>query len=247
VGRGKTIGRFGSRAMQMLKTVQNKYFVDTSDSILVREKMTRARQLNQTMKSIMIGLHKQQLEILRNQIIESFRNKLKVLAVESVESSDFSQDSSVGIAVEESLEEYRNKCILLNCPSMNLDSTYTENSLLQELKGIAKAFPESSTGKLCALKRFEKNSITGTSKKKNKRSFNVALSLVGMLRPPGFGNLQGFLGYSTGIFGLPLDFLLGVQNDGDSAEVKLTIIRYTFVSYTSICHSQLLPYFVGYR
>jgi hypothetical protein len=48
----------------------------------------------------------------------------------------------------------------------------------------------------------------------------VSLSLVGMLRPPGFGNLQGFVGYATSLLGLPLDLLLGVQNDGDSPEVS---------------------------
>ena len=51
------------------------------------------------------------------------------------------------------------------------------------------------------------------------RAVNIGLNLVGMLRPPGFGNLQGFVGYQTGIFGLPLDLLFGVQNDGDSPEI----------------------------
>jgi hypothetical protein len=36
-----------------------------------------------------------------------------------------------------------------------------------------------------------------------------------MLRPPGFGNLQGYLGYATSLLGLPLDLLLGVHNDGN--------------------------------
>ena len=60
---------------------------------------------------------------------------------------------------------------------------------------------------------------TKKPKKKKGRAVNLGLSLVGMLRPPGYGNLQGFAGYSTGLFGLPLDLLLGVQNDGDSPEV----------------------------
>ena len=42
-----------------------------------------------------------------------------------------------------------------------------------------------------------------------------------MFRPPGTGGLQGFAGYSTGIFGLPLELLLGVQNDGDSPDVSI--------------------------
>lgn len=48
---------------------------------------------------------------------------------------------------------------------------------------------------------------------------NIALNLVGMLRPPGLGNLQGFVGYATSLLGLPLDLMLGVHNDGESPEV----------------------------
>jgi len=51
------------------------------------------------------------------------------------------------------------------------------------------------------------------------RISNVALNLVGMLRPPGLGNLQGFVGYATSLLGLPLDLMLGVHNDGDAPEV----------------------------
>lgn len=51
------------------------------------------------------------------------------------------------------------------------------------------------------------------------RITNVALNLVGMLRPPGLGNLQGFVGYATSLLGLPLEIMLGVQNDGDSPEI----------------------------
>jgi hypothetical protein len=51
-------------------------------------------------------------------------------------------------------------------------------------------------------------------------SVRTSLQLVGMLRPPGYGNLQGYVGYSTGLLGLPLDLLFGFQNDGDSPEVR---------------------------
>jgi hypothetical protein len=40
-----------------------------------------------------------------------------------------------------------------------------------------------------------------------------------MFRPPGFGNLQGFIGYSTALLGIPTDLLLGFQNDGETADI----------------------------
>jgi hypothetical protein len=60
----------------------------------------------------------------------------------------------------------------------------------------------------------------GRKRKGLAKALGVSLSLVGMLRPPGFGNLQGFVGYATSLLGLPLDLMVGVQNDGDSPEVS---------------------------
>jgi hypothetical protein len=64
------------------------------------------------------------------------------------------------------------------------------------------------------------NAGRGRKRKGLAKALGVSLSLVGMLRPPGFGNLQGFVGYATSLLGLPWGLLLGVQNDGDSPEVS---------------------------
>jgi hypothetical protein len=64
------------------------------------------------------------------------------------------------------------------------------------------------------------NAGRGRKRKGLAKALGLSLSLVGMLRPPGFGNLQGFVGYATSLLGLPLDLLLGMQNDGDSPEVS---------------------------
>jgi hypothetical protein len=86
---------------------------------------------------------------------------------------------------------------------------------------MAKEFGESSFGRLEQLKKVEKlaKKQGGGSGSKGKRAINLGLNLVGMLRPPGYGNLQGFVGYSTALLGLPLELLMGVHNDGDSPEV----------------------------
>ena len=95
----------------------------------------------------------------------------------------------------------------------------------EKLESIAAAFPESAEARLIELQAMEKQVAKPPRKgrKRSKKSFGgigVSMSLVGMLRPPGYGNLQGFVGYGRPIFGIPVDFLLGIQNDGDSMEVS---------------------------
>jgi hypothetical protein len=123
--------------------------------------------------------------------------------------------------------------------------------LTELLEGTLKEFPETPVAKLEELKRVEaeaksesagagagrgrrrgrrgsKAGGVGAGGKKWPRVTNIALNLVGMFRPPGFGNLQGFVGYATSLLGLPLDLLLGVQNDGDSPEVIPYLFPYLF-------------------
>ena len=55
---------------------------------------------------------------------------------------------------------------------------------------------------------------------KKSRSVNIALSVVGIPRPPTYGNLPGYFNCTAQLFsGLPVDFLLEVQNDGHSPDL----------------------------
>jgi len=117
--------------------------------------------------------------------------------------------------------------------------------ITNKFETMIKEFPESPELKLLEAQQLERQVSQGPPRRKKKRTkalfasqgqpgdgngeeprifgifkaFNVGLQLVGMFRPPGYGNLQGFIGYATSILGLPLDLLLGVQNDGDSIEM----------------------------
>ena len=105
----------------------------------------------------------------------------------------------------------------------------------EKLENAAAAFPESPEAKLLELKKMEKQVARPPRRGRKKRTFGgigFSLSLVGMLRPPGYGNLQGFIGYGRPFFGVPVDFLLGIQNDGDSMEVSsLSIAFFLFMFF----------------
>ena len=114
-------------------------------------------------------------------------------------------------------------------------STDAKVETRSQLKGVLEEFPESPGAKLEAVRKFDNKAKQ--SQRKKERGINIGLNLVGMLRPPGNGGLQGFIGYSTGLFGLPLDLLLGIHNDGDSPEVFLFLLYYFLCLFTH--HSRL--------
>ena len=214
VGSGKVVGKFGDRVGQLVTSVQESFAQNTAGSLAVRERSERARQLDDYLQSAVSELFRQQLSILQTRVVNKFRKTLSNIAAANDEPSADEEQQ----ALRKALFEFTTEASDLEVESLKLSSTATQSEISASLQNLAKAFPETAAARLEAVRKLEKQAKR-PSKKKGQRSINIALNLVGMLRPPGFGNLQGFVGYSTGLMGLPLELLLGIQNDGDSPEV----------------------------
>jgi hypothetical protein len=74
-------------------------------------------------------------------------------------------------------------------------------------------FPDSPAAKIKAMKKVEQT--VSKKKKPSEGSIDLALDVVAMIRPDGFGNLQGFAGYQLG----PHSVTVGVHNDADDPQV----------------------------
>jgi hypothetical protein len=74
------------------------------------------------------------------------------------------------------------------------------------------AFPDSPAARIKRTKKV--NTIVNKEKKPSQRAIDFGVDLVAMLRPDGFGSLQGFAGYQLG--GNSLTF--GVHNDADDPQ-----------------------------
>ena len=131
--------------------------------------------------------------------------------------------------LEKAIDEYAVLTSDLSDAYLQLNVDYV--AVRARLQRVIETFPESGTYQLkeiiAAQNSFQDKSAKGNARSpledkngsERSRYVKVALGLVGMLRPPGFGNFQGFLGYATNLMGAPLELILGVQNDGDSPEV----------------------------
>lgn len=213
IGSGKIVGKFGVRAQELLERIQKTFFEKTRGSLMIRDRAERSQQLTAAIQATALGVFRQQLSIAQTKCTADFKKDLVALAA----ADDDSVQTEEQQLLRKSVFSFRSMATELEVDSLGLSATAAVEEFSNSLQTIASEFPESPAAKLEAVRKLEKQSKKG--KKKGSRAVNIGLNLVGMLRPPGYGNLQGFVGYATSLLGLPLDLMLGVQNDGDSPEV----------------------------
>ena len=207
---GKLIGKFSSRVRLLLKSVIHEFRARTSGTLTIRERNLRSLELEDTVKLASTNLFNQQVAIAQSIVRDKFKEALLVLP-------EYNKEMEMQ-TMRSMLFEF--KSIISDIEIEEFDLKLTA-SLISEfsalLQDTARQLPESSQAKLNTIRRLDL--ISKSQKKKNTAGINVGMNIVGMLRPSGFGNLQGFVNYGTTILGLQTELLLGFQNDGDSPEV----------------------------
>lgn len=224
VGSGRVLADFPKRIKQLIASILTEFNKKVSGTIMVRERAERARMLRDYIFSAAIRLFDHQVLIKEAEVFRKAKKELvKIYSTKEGPSTEQIQNLQ-----RKGLFDYRASMSQLEEETLGLtvaEERVTDYS--EKLDGLIKEFPESAEAKLIEIKQLEKQVMEKPKKKKKRNAakmLGISLSLVGMLRPPGFGNLQGFIGYATSLFGLPLDLLLGVQNDGDSPEVSFPVL-----------------------
>lgn len=214
VGSGRLIANFGKRVESLMVLIQKQFRERTLASNLVKERAEKARLLSDTLQISITNLYRQQISILQSKVIGRFRKSIRnqMMKADSVSTDQEKQ------LLRNSLFEFKNKADELEVPIFGLNIESTQSEFSNSLQTLLKEFPDSAIAKLDSLKKIEKKTRKPAKKPKN-RAINLAFSIVGMLRPNGYGNLQGFVNYATGLAGFPIDFLFGFHNDGESPEV----------------------------
>merc|ERR1712194_250667 len=101
----------------------------------------------------------------------------------------------------------------LELPSLSLGKAKAIQEMEGKLNNALMTFPDSPAAKLKSLQKIKQT--VSKEKEPTEGSINVALDLVAMVRPDGFGNFQGFTGYQLG----PHSITVGVHNDADDPGV----------------------------
>lgn len=215
VNNGKIIAKFGNRVNELVTGAKKSFYERTTGTLVVRERADRVQQLVSNILSIAKLLFAQQLLILEKEVTDEFKRDLLEILRKKPESYSADQQQ----VIRDAIYRFKKASAELEGEGLGLSSSDVQAELSTKFQEEAKEFPESNAAKLDGLRRMEKQ-VKKPRRKKGKRAVNLTLNLVGMLRPPGYGNLQGFVGYNgLSFFGVPVETLFGVQNDGDAPEI----------------------------
>jgi hypothetical protein len=101
----------------------------------------------------------------------------------------------------------------LEVSSLGLTKDKASREMSAKLNEVLTEFPDSPQAQLKRLKQVKKT--TSKERKPTQRAVDLGLDLVAMIRPDGFGSLQGFAGYQLG----GNSITVGIHNDADDPQV----------------------------
>ena len=219
VSRNLLVPSYGSHADALLSRTLDVFDRDTMAAAgLPRagaERLIIRKKLQDRMEGLLETLFIDQMNILGKNTLKKFQATL----LRKMDKGDDSFDASKFF--ESNAETLRTAAFAFDKAASSLEvpsqPALTKAMGVQDMNGKLNnallTFPDSPAAKIKSMKKVEQT----VSKKKepSEGSIDIALDVVAMIRPDGFGNLQGFAGYQLG----PHSVTVGVHNDADEPSV----------------------------
>eukprot|EP00804_Cyclotella_cryptica_P021800 CCRYP_000796-RA/>CCRYP_000796-RA protein AED:0.27 eAED:0.27 QI:474/1/1/1/0.33/0.25/4/2727/342 len=213
--RGLLVDNFSSNADSLLKRTLDMFDRDTMAAAGLPgagEKRLEIRlQLQERTEKMMKELYALQMGILEKTTLKKFSGALLRKMGKDVPSQDFFENNAD--ALREAAFAFERAASMLEVSSLALTKSKAIQDMTGKLNNALMTFPDSPAAKIKAMKKVERT--VSKKKKPSEGSIDVALDLVAMIRPDGFGNFQGFAGYQLG----PHSITVGVHNDADDPQV----------------------------
>jgi hypothetical protein len=215
VSRGLLVDKFGSAAESLLTQTLDVFDRDTMGAAglpKAGEKRLEIRtQLQERTNKMIQDLHLLQMAILEKYTLRKFNNALLRKLDKDTSSQDFYENNAS--LLREAMFAFEKTATSLEVPSLSLTKYKSVATMTEKLNNALMTFTDSPAAKIKAMKKVEYN--VSKKKKPSEGSIDVSLDFVAMIRPDGFGNLQGFAGYQLG----PHSVTIGVHNDADDPQV----------------------------
>ena len=216
-GRNLTVDNFGSAAAQLLKRTMESFDRETISAVGITGSVASYRlevrsKLQSRIESSIRELFKLQVEILEKSTLKKFNAMLLRKhgkgneGTESFYNDNAAAVTSAAFTFDSALED-------LEVPVLSLTKAKASQEMSNKLNSALLAFPDSPAARLKNMKQVTK--AVNKQKKPSERSVDLGLDLVAMIRPDGFGNLQGFGGYQLG----GNNIIVGIHNDADEPSV----------------------------
>jgi hypothetical protein len=209
VARGLWIDGFGKEAQVLRKRVLATFDGETLFSAglpsVAAYRLEMRAQLQSLVDSAIQDLFVSQIANLETVTLKRFQNYLLQTAAQSAEDS---MDTNAAALRSESFS-FERVAEDLQVPDLGLSKDKAVRQMGAKLNDALIAFPDSPAAKIKRIKAVSK--VVKKDKKPTQRAIEFGLDLVGVLRPDGFGSLQGYASYQLGRNSLTF----GVHNDAD--------------------------------
>mmetsp|Transcript_33310 Transcript_33310/g.70074 ORF Transcript_33310/g.70074 Transcript_33310/m.70074 type:complete len:515 (+) Transcript_33310:33-1577(+) len=217
VSRNLLVPKYGQQAEALLTRTLDLFDRDTMAAAgLPRvgvERLIIRKKLQERTEGILRRLFDDQMGILEKNVLKRFQSALlRKMDKDGVDASTFFESNAE--ALRTAAFAFLTGATPLEVPSLSLTMSKAAAEVDGKLNNALMTFPDSPAAKIKSLKKVEET----VSKKKEPSdgaSVDVTLDVVAMIRPDGFGNLQGFAGYQLG----PHSVTVGVHNDADDPGV----------------------------
>ena len=222
------VDSFGSAAATLIDKTMAAYDVETVNAFSIKSPSARKAATDYRLK-----VRAKLLSRLEDAIVDLFAaqmSNLETSTLKKFRATLIKQKKAVGTTAEDAAVDYdanaaaiRNAAFEFDTEAGNIEvvsswlssslrSTKYSQDIEDKLATELAAFADSTDAKLKDMVQIQKKAAK--RKSPSERSIEAGLGLVAMLRPDGFGNLQGFAGYTLG----PHSVIVGVQNDADAPE-----------------------------
>ena len=215
------VDKFGTQASDLIKSTLESYDRDTlaAAGLLTTGpyRMDLRTKLQRRLESSILELYNAQVKNVEKSELSKFESLL-------LQKWKNREDKTVGTATF-----YKDNATLLRTAAFSFDSIVSDlvlpSSYLSTPKSKASmdfqktldakllSFPDCPAARLSGLKQVKK--AVQKQKKPTEKSVDIGLDLVAMIRPDGYGTLQGFAGYQLG----GNNIICGFANDADSPDV----------------------------
>lgn len=218
IARGLSIDKYGLAATTLLKRSLAGYDRETLSTVGLSSTSQQCRfnlrlKLEKNLGRTIQELYYQQMEFIEKMSLQQFQSTLVRNNKKKTTSSNKEYDNNAA-AIRAAVFAYDTIVSNLEIPTLNLYKTKHIQTFESKLYNTLSSIEETTPSQLMKLDTIGKKSAKSQTKAPKDKSVNVGVSLVSMIRPDGFGNMQGFVGYNLG----PHSCTVGYHNDADAPE-----------------------------
>jgi hypothetical protein len=213
VGRGLCVDGFGADADALRKRTLDGYDAESLASAGLPSVSEYRLEIRNQLQELVDGGIRELFEAQVSNLEKSTLKKFQAQLLRTTSSSEESAFDDSAAAMRTWAYNFDSTMSELEVSSLGLTKDKASREMSAKLNEVLTEFPDSPQAQLKRLKQVKKT--TSKERKPTQRAVDLGLDLVAMIRPDGFGSLQGFAGYQLG----GNSITVGIHNDADDPQV----------------------------